>query len=332
MRQVQAGHGSGGKLMNDMINGLIRKILGEESIQLDDSAVLDIASNKIAFTTDSFVITPIFFPGGDIGRLAVNGTVNDLSVMGAVPKYISCALILEEGLDINDLKKILTSMREAADSAGIQIVTGDTKVVPNGKGDKIYINTTGIGIFESNVQRAPIEPGDKIIINGTAGDHGAAVMADRNNLSFSKGLKSDCASLNHLIKDVTDKFPSSIKFMRDATRGGIASVLNEIVANANFGAKLVEEDIPVKNEVQGLCDILGLDPLYSANEGKVLFIVKSGDAQMILETIKENRYGKEAAIIGEITNEFSGKAFVETEIGGKRMLPLQIEEQLPRIC
>ena len=332
MTQIQSGHGSGGKLMNDMINGLIRKILGENSIQLDDSAVLDVPADKIAFTTDSFVITPIFFPGGNIGSLAVNGTVNDLAVMGALPKYISCALILEEGLELDDLKKILTSMREAADTAGVQIVTGDTKVVPHGKGDKVYINTAGIGLFEKKVQRAPIEAGDKIIINGTAGDHGAAIMASRNNLSFSKGLESDCASLNHMIQDVINKFPDSIKFMRDATRGGVASVLNEIVAHSDFGAKLIEEDVPVKNEVTGLCDILGLDPLYSANEGKVIFVVKSADAPHILDVIRTNRYGKDAAIIGELTNEFPGKAYVVTAIGGKRMLPLQLEEQLPRIC
>ena len=332
MSLIQSGHGSGGRLMNDMINSVIRRILGENSIQQDDSAILDIPEGKIAFTTDSFVITPIFFPGGDIGRLAVNGTVNDLAVMGAVPKYISCSLILEEGFDMDDLKRILHSMKEAADIAGVSVVTGDTKVVPRGKGDKIYINTAGIGIFKNIPARAPIETGDKIIINGSIGDHGAAVMAARGNLSFSKGLNSDCAALSSLILPAVEAFPESIKFMRDATRGGIASVLNEIAEGKNFGAKLIEKDLPIKEEVAGFCDILGLDPLYVANEGKVIFIVKKNDAEKLLTTICADIHGKDAAIIGEITAEFPGKVFIETEIGGRRILPLQTEEQLPRIC
>jgi len=278
------------------------------------------------------VITPIFFPGGDIGRLAVNGTVNDLAVMGAVPKYISCALILEEGLDMDDLKRVLRSMKEAADLAGVSVVTGDTKVVPRGQADKIYINTAGIGVFKNSPARAPLEAGDKIIINGSVGDHGTAVMAARSGLSFSKGLSSDCAALNRLILSASEAFPGSIKFMRDATRGGAASVLNEITEGKNFGAKLVEKDIPVKEEVTGFCDILGLDPLYAANEGKAIFIVKKGDAEKLLAIIRADIYGKDAAIIGEITAEFPGKVFIETEIGGKRILPLQTEEQLPRIC
>ena len=329
---IQSGHGSGGKLMNDMINSVIRRILGEDSIQQDDSAILDLPQGKIAFTTDSFVITPVFFPGGDIGRLAVNGTVNDLAVMGAVPKYISCGLILEEGLDMDDLKQILTSMREAADFAGVKIVTGDTKVVPRGQADKIYINTAGIGLFKNSPARAPIETGDKIIINGSIGDHGTAVMAARGSLSFSKGLASDCAALNRLILSVTENFPGSVKFMRDATRGGAASVLNEITEGKNFGAKLIEKDIPIKEEVAGFCGILGLDPLYAANEGKVIFIVKKENADKLLAVMRTDKHGKDAAIIGEITAEFPGKVFIETEIGGKRILPLQIEEQLPRIC
>jgi hydrogenase expression/formation protein HypE len=332
MAKIQAGHGSGGKLMNDMISNTIREILGHDSIQLDDSAVLDIPSGKIAFTTDSFVITPIFFSGGNIGSLAVNGTVNDLAVMGARPAYISCALILEEGLDMEELKAVLTSMREAADAAGVRIVTGDTKVVPHGRGDKIYINTTGIGIIETRVQRRPIRAGDKIIINGTVGDHGVAVMAERNQLTFSKGLSSDCASLNHMIAGVTEEFPDSIAFMRDATRGGVASVLNEIVAGTSLSAKLMEAHVPVRDEVAGICDILGLDPLYVANEGKVVFIVEKDSAQGILAALKKDPRGREAAIIGEITGEFPGKAYIQTEIGGRRMLPLQLEEQLPRIC
>lgn len=329
---ILSGHGSGGKLMNEMIENVIRKTLGPESIQLDDSAVLDIGKEKIVFTTDTFTISPIFFPGGDIGKLSVNGTVNDLSVMGAAPLYLSCGVILEEGLDIADFTRILKSMKDAADYAGVRIVTGDTKVVEKGSADRIFINTTGIGVLKSGVQRQPVEPGDAIIINGTIGDHGIAVMAERNKLSFSKGLLSDCAPLNHIILKIIEAFPDSVKFMRDPTRGGVASVLNEIVKNENFGAKLFEDDLPVKDEVTGVCEIFGIDPLYTANEGKVLLIVKKAQAEKIAGLMRSSEEGRDAAIIGEITDEFPGKAYLETAIGGNRILPLLIEEQLPRIC
>ena len=332
MKKILPGHGSGGKLMNDMISGLIKEILGRDSIQIDDSAVLETGGGKIAFTTDSYTVTPIFFPGGDIGKLAVNGTVNDLAVMGSEPRFISCSLILEEGFDFESLEKVLVSMKQAADEAGVKIVTGDTKVVPNGKGDKIYINTSGIGIFTGKVQRREIVPGDKIIVSGTAGDHGITIMSLRNDLKFSSSLKSDCAPLNGMIAQVTAQYPESIKFMRDATRGGIASVLNEITAGAAYSAKLVDEQIPVTDEVKGICGILGLDPVYVANEGKVIIIAKSGDAQGITDTLRSHQYGKNAAIIGEIDSVYPGKVYVETFIGGKRLLPLLIEEQLPRIC
>ncbi|HPS59553.1 MAG TPA: hydrogenase expression/formation protein HypE [Spirochaetota bacterium] len=332
MKKILPGHGSGGKLMNDMISGLIKEILGRDSIQIDDSAILETGGGKIAFTTDSYTVTPIFFPGGDIGKLAVNGTVNDLAVMGATPRFISCSLILEEGFDFESLERVLVSMKQAADEAGVKIVTGDTKVVPNGKGDKVYINTSGIGIFTGNVQRREIAPGDKIIVSGTVGDHGITIMSLRNDLKFSSSLKSDCAPLNGMISQVTAKFPESIKFMRDATRGGIASVLNEITAGAAYSAKLVDENIPVTDEVKGICGILGLDPVYVANEGKVIIIAKADDAQGITDTLRGHGYGKNAAIIGEIDSVYPGKVYVETFIGGKRLLPLLIEEQLPRIC
>ncbi len=332
MKKILPGHGSGGKLMNDMISGLIKEILGRDSIQIDDSAILETGGGKIAFTTDSYTVTPLFFPGGDIGKLAVNGTVNDLAVMGAEPKYISCSLILEEGLDFRSLEKVLRSMKEAADEAGILVVTGDTKVVPNGKGDGIYINTSGIGVFTGGVQRREIVPGDKIIVSGTAGDHGITIMSLRNELKFSGNLKSDCAPLNGMIRQVTSKFPESIKFMRDATRGGIASVLNEIAVGTEYSAGLMEEDIPVTGEVTGICGILGLDPLYVANEGKVIIIAKADDAQEIVETLRGHEYGGNSAVIGTIDSEYPGKVYVKTFIGGKRLLPLLIEEQLPRIC
>jgi len=332
MNKILPGHGSGGKLMNDMISGLIKEVLGKESIQIDDSAVLDIIGGKIAFTTDSYTVTPIFFPGGDIGKLAVNGTVNDLSVMGATPKYLSCALILEEGFEFSDFEKILVSMKDSADLAGVKIVTGDTKVVPNGKGDRIYINTSGIGVFSRSVQRQEISIGDKIILSGTAGDHGITIMSLRNNLNFSSALKSDCAPLNKMIESITEKYHDSIRFMRDATRGGVASVLNEITAGGALSAKLVEDNIPVSDEVKGICGILGLDPLYVANEGKIVIVADSSSAEGIVAELKKSEYGKNAAVAGEIDSVYPGKVYIETFIGGKRLLPLLIEEQLPRIC
>lgn len=330
--KILMGHGSGGKLMNELINGLIRGTFGSDSLQLDDSAILTVECKKLAFTTDTFTITPIFFPGGDIGELAINGTVNDLAVMGAKPMYISSGFILEEGFKISELQKVMESMKKAADYAGVKIVTGDTKVVERGNVDGIFINTSGIGILESPVQRKDIEEGDLIIINGTIGDHGISVMAKRNKLSFSKGLLSDCAPLNHLIAAVMEQIPDGIKFMRDATRGGVASVLNEVVQKTPFSAKLVEENLPMKDEVRGVCDILGIDPLYAANEGKVLMVVRKKDGEKILEIMRNIKEGKETAIIGEITGQYPGKVFVQTGIGGKRMLSLLIEEQLPRIC
>ncbi len=330
--KILTGHGSGGKLMNELIENVIRRILGPDSIQLDDSAVLSIGREKIVFTTDTFVISPIFFPGGNIGKLAVNGTVNDLSVMGAIPLFLSCGIILEEGFPIDELVEILKSMKEAADFAKVQIVTGDTKVVQKGKADRIFINTTGIGIVEKNVQRIPVEIGDKIIINGYIGDHGIAVMAERNKLSFSKGLNSDCAPLNNLIQSILKLYPESIKFLRDPTRGGVASVLHETVKNNHYGVKIYEECLPVRNEVTGVCELLGVDPLYVANEGKVLIIVNEKYAQEIVDIMKSVVNEKQACIIGEITEEFPGKVYLETPIGGRRILPLLIEEQLPRIC
>ncbi len=330
--KILLGHGSGGKLMNELIHGLIKETFGSDSLQLDDSAILTVSGKELAFTTDSYTITPVFFPGGDIGELAINGTVNDLAVMGAKPMYISSAFILEEGLVLSDLKRIMVSMKRAADYAGVKIVTGDTKVVEKGKADKIFINTSGIGVLESGVQRRDIEEGDLVIINGAIGDHGISVMAERNGLSFSKGLVSDCAPLNHLIGAVVDGCPGGIKFMRDATRGGVASVLNEVVHGSSFSVKLIEDDLPIRDEVHGVCDILGIDPLYAANEGKVIMVVKKSDGEKILEIMKNIKEGKEAAIIGEVTGQYPGKVFVETGIGGKRMLALLIEEQLPRIC
>ncbi|HPA73585.1 MAG TPA: hydrogenase expression/formation protein HypE, partial [Spirochaetota bacterium] len=275
---------------------------------------------------------PVFFPGGDIGKLAVNGTVNDLAVMGARPLYLSCALILEEGLAIADLKTILESMKRAADYAGVKIVTGDTKVVQKGNADRIFINTAGIGVMEREVQRREIAPGDRIIVNGSIGDHGVAVMAERNRLTFTRGLASDCAPLNHLVARVMEKFPGAVRFMRDATRGGVASVLNEIVKNRGFSAILEETVLPVKEEVKGVCDLLGIEPLYVANEGKLVIVADAASADGIVEEMRRVEEGRGSCVIGTVSAEFPGKVIMETEIGGRRILPLLAGEQLPRIC
>lgn len=330
--KILMAHGNGGSLMSELINNIIAEIFGKTSLQLDDSAILSMENKKIVFTTDTYTITPIFFNGGDIGKLAVNGTINDLSVMGAEPLYLSCGLILEEGLEISVLKKILRSMKDAADYAGVKIVTGDTKVVERGSADKIFINTSGIGMVRDRVFRKEISIGDSVLINGTIGDHGISIMAERSHLSFSLGLFSDSAPLNHMLKSISGKFPESIKFARDATRGGVASVLNEIVQRGNIGIKLIEEDLPLRDEVKGVCDILGLDPLYSANEGKAILIVKNESAEKIKEEMKKFEEGKDAEIIGEITSEYKGKVFIETFVKGRRILPLLEEDQLPRIC
>jgi hydrogenase expression/formation protein HypE len=331
-RKILMGHGSGGKLMFELINRVIKKNIAPTSLQLDDSAILDPGNKKIAFTTDSYTITPLFFPGGDIGSLSVNGTVNDLAVMGAQPLYISCGLILEEGLEMSILEKVLFSMKKASEKAGVTVVTGDTKVVEKGSVDKMFINTSGIGIMKYPLQRREIQVGDLIVINGPIGDHGITIMAERNGLSFSRGLKSDCAPLAKMIGEVLKAFPASVKFMRDATRGGVASVLNEIVDNRPFAAKIVEKQLPIRREVKGVCEILGIDPLYAANEGKVIMVVKKEDTLPIIEILKQSPTGKRAAVIGEIVSPYSGMVFVETLIRGRRILPLLLEDQLPRIC
>lgn len=330
--RILMAHGNGGKFMSVLINEVIAEIFGTEKLQLDDSAILKTDSSRIAFTTDTYTITPIFFHGGDIGKLAVNGTVNDLSVMGADPLFLSCGIIIEEGFSVNDLKKILNSMKTAADYAGVSIVTGDTKVVEKGSADKIFINTSGIGIMGKNSFRSRVSEGDLVIINGTVGEHGMSIMAERNDLSFSHGLSSDSAPLNHLLKKIGSKFPGSISFARDATRGGVASVLNEIVSSANFGLKIVEKKLPFKDEVRGISEILGIDPLYSANEGKVILIVKRSEGERIVSEMKKIKEGVDSAIIGEITDKFPGKVYMETSVGGNRIIPPLEEDQLPRIC
>ena len=332
---ISLNHGSGGKASQDLIKNIFIKSFGDIDSVLSDSAILNIQNEKIAFTTDSFVIDPIFFPGGDIGKLAICGTVNDLAVSGAVPKYIAASFILEEGLPINDLKRIVESMAQQAKIANIKIVAGDTKVVHKGKCDKIFINTTGIGIFYQDLSYISIgdqvEVGDKIIINGFLGDHSISVLGARNELEFKVDVKSDCACLNDLIQNVLKK-KMRVRFMRDVTRGGLATVLNELSDILNLGIELNENEIPVKDSVNGLCEILGFDPLYLANEGKVLLVVHPDDANEVVEILRNNLLGKECKIIGEIVSDHPKMVVGKTKIGGKRIINMLQGEQLPRIC
>jgi len=332
---ITLNHGSGGKASQDLIKEIFIKSFGDPNAVLSDSAILDIDSRNIAFTTDSFVIDPVFFPGGDIGKLAVCGTVNDIAVSGAIPKYLTTSFILEEGLLINDLKKIVNSMSEQATIANVKIVAGDTKVVQKGKCDKIFINTTGIGTLEKDYSYIStgekIINGDKIIVNGPLGDHSIAVLGARNELEFKTEVQSDCACLHELIQDVLTA-GKQIKFMRDITRGGLATVLNELSGIVNLGIELTEKEIPVKESVNGLCEVLGFDPLYLANEGKVMLVVHKDDAKEIVEIMKKNQFGKESKIIGEIVSDHKNMVVGKTEIGGKRIINTLQGEQLPRIC
>lgn len=333
---ILLGHGSGGKLSHDLIDSIFVKYFNNDYLDKQtDSAILNPEGKKLAFTTDSFVVDPIFFPGGNIGKLAIAGTVNDLAVSGATPKYLSCGFIIEEGFALKDLETIVKTMSEEAKKAGIIIVTGDTKVVDRGKCDKVYINTSGIGLLEekhlgiSTAQN--LKKGDKIIINGSIGDHGMAVMAARNELNISADIESDCACLNNMISEVLE-VSDSIRFMRDATRGGLGTVLSELAKSHNLGVHIQEEYLPINEGVKGMCELLGFDPLYVANEGKVVIVVSSEDAEKVLEILHKNEYGKEAAIIGEISDDHPGSSWLETSVGGKRIIDMLSGQQLPRIC
>jgi hydrogenase expression/formation protein HypE len=333
---ILLSHGNGGKMMHDLIDNLFsrhftNKILDEQT----DSAVLDINGAVLAFTTDSFVVDPIFFPGGDIGKLAVCGTVNDLSVAGANPLYLSVSFIIEEGFPIKELERIVLSISREARMAKVTIATGDTKVVNRGKCDKIFINTSGLGTMDEKHRSigkgANIQPGDKIIINGTIGDHGMAVMNARESFNFKTTVQSDCASLNSLIGMILGN-SSGVKFMRDPTRGGVATVLNELVNKRPFGIELDESSIPVSEGVRSMCEILGYDPLYIANEGKVLLVTGENESSKILNVMKQDKLGKKSRIIGEITEDHPGKVVLKTTTGGKRIVDVMTGEQLPRIC
>ena len=332
--KIGLSHGAGGKLSFDLINNLIKKNFDNRILdRLEDSAVFDLGDQKIAFTTDSYVIQPIFFPGGDIGKLAVCGTINDLSVMGAKPLFLSCSFILEEGLDQDILERIILSIKHTATEAEVQVVTGDTKVGERGSVDKIFINTSGIGTIQKgmNLSKDKIKTGDKIIISGTIGDHATAVLCSREGLEFQTALISDCAFLSDLIGSVLE-FKDEIRFMRDPTRGGVASALNEIVRGKDFGAILFEDKIPIKEEVIGFCELLGYDPLYLANEGKVIIIAAPEIAEKVIIKLRENPKGKDAQIIGEIGDMFQGMVGLKTKFGGTRVVDMPLGEQFPRIC
>lgn len=332
--RITLGHGSGGKLTAELIETVFLPAFHNEFLdRLDDQAVLDINGSRLAFTTDSFVVTPIFFPGGDIGRLAINGTVNDLAMSGAKPLYLSVAFILEEGLLMDELKRVVDSMRDAAAEAGVLLVTGDTKVVNRGKGDKIFINTTGVGIVERPVRISAdrARPGDAVIVSGYIGDHGMAILSERENLSFESDIVSDTAPLNDLV-DVMLGVTSEIHCLRDPTRGGVATTLNEIASRSNTGIEIDEEKIPVHDSVQGACEILGLDPLYVANEGKLIAIVAANVAEAVVEKMQTHKYGQGARIIGRVVAEHPGMVLMKTGIGGTRLLDVLWNEQLPRIC
>lgn len=332
IEKIQMAHGNGGVWMQKLIREVFLKYFSNEELRpLSDSALLNLQTGHIAFTTDSYVVNPLFFPGGDIGTLAINGTVNDLSVMGAQPRYISCGFIIEEGLELAMLEQIVRSMKNAADDAGVTVVTGDTKVVERGAAHRLFINTSGIGTLHQNAPAGNITSGDKIIITGTIGDHGIAVLIARNEFDIQADVKSDCAPLNDLISTVL-KSGARIKFMRDPTRGGLATVLNEIVLDKEFGIILFESAIPIKPQVNEVCEILGFDPLYIANEGKVVIVVTPEDADKVLDILKNHPLGKESAIIGEIVPENPGKVVMETRVSGHRIVDMLVTDQFPRIC
>ncbi len=330
--KIMLAHGSGGKLSHDLIDSFLGELSNPLLDKLEDSAVFEV-SGRLAFTTDSYTVNPIFFPGGDIGRLAVCGTVNDLSMSGARPLYLSLAFIIEEGLPVAELKKILASIKATAAEAGVKIVTGDTKVVNRGCADKIFINTAGVGKVPEGVDisASNARPGDKIIISGNIGDHGIAVLSQREGLKFHTPVPSDCAPLNGLVVDMLAA-SANIHCLRDPTRGGLATTLNDFASRSKAGIIINEDSVPVDKAVQSACEMLGLDPLFIANEGKLAAVVPADDAEAILAAMKKNRYGRRAAVIGEVVEKHPGKVVMKTRLGSSRIIDMPVGELLPRIC
>jgi len=340
---ILLAHGSGGKLGQDLVENLfLRHFDNPTLLKLDDSAVLPIpspqcpaASTRLALTTDSYVVSPLFFPGGDIGKLAVCGTVNDLSMSGAMPLWLSAGFILEEGLLLAELERIVVSMAATAERAGVQIVTGDTKVVDRGSADRLFINTTGVGLVPPGIEIAGDRalPGDAVILSGTIGDHGMTIMTQREGLQFDSPLESDCAPLNGMVGGLLEAVPpGSIRCLRDPTRGGLATALNELAGRSGSGIQIDETAIPIRDEVRGACELLGLDPLYVANEGKLVAIVTPEAAEAALTSLHAHEFGQGAALIGRVTEAHAGRVVLRTALGARRVVDTLAGEQLPRIC
>jgi hydrogenase expression/formation protein HypE len=331
---VQLAHGAGGRLSADLIGRLVLpRFSSAELDKLEDQAVLDLPPGRIAFSTDTFVVSPIFFPGGDIGDLAVNGTVNDVAMSGARPLALSVGFVLEEGLPLADFHRILCSMETAARKAGVRIVTGDTKVVGRGSCDRIFINTSGVGVVGEGVELGAdlIRPGDAVILSGTLADHGMAVMTVREGLSFTSTVRSDTAALNGLVETILDVCPRT-RALRDPTRGGAATTLNEFAAASGCGIVLEESALPVRPDVRAACEILGIDPLYVANEGKLIAVVPGEDAERTVKAMRGHEQGRDAVIIGRVVQEHGGRVVMTTGLGARRIVEMPVGEQLPRIC
>jgi hydrogenase expression/formation protein HypE len=334
MDKILLDHGSGGMISHQLTTDMLLPVFNNPILaQLNDGAIFELDGRRIAFSTDSYTVDPIFFPGGNIGDLAINGTVNDVAMCGANPVYLSVGLIIEEGFPVKDLETIISAMGQAAEIAGVAVVTGDTKVVPKGAVDKIFINTSGLGSIPPDVDVAShkARPGDQIILSGTIADHGITILTQREGLSFETSLTSDTAPLNHMTKQMFAVSPA-IHVLRDPTRGGVGTALNEIAEKSKMGIRIFEAQIPLKNEVAATCELLGFDPLYLANEGKLLAFVAGPDTDAVLAAIRDNPFGKDATIIGEVVEDHQGRVVMETRIGGSRIVDMLAGEQLPRIC
>lgn len=331
---ITLGHGSGGLLTNKLLESGVFSLLSNDKLDTHhDGAVLSY-DGPVGFSTDSFVISPIFFPGGDIGELAINGTVNDLAMCGAIPQHLSLGFVLEEGLSMQDFWQILVSIKGACERAGVQVVTGDTKVVEKGKGDKVFINTTGLGPIhpKADIRMSRIKPGDKVVISGNVATHGVAILSVREGLQFETDIESDTCNLNHTVRALLDEFGPAIHLMRDPTRGGVATVLNELARDTRLGVDIHQARIPLDEQVEGACEILGLDPLYVANEGIFIAIVEAGQAEAFTEKLRTLEHGGRAAIIGEVVDAHPRQVVLSSNIGGKRVVNMPVGEQLPRIC
>ena len=332
--KILIDHGSGGKMSHELTKSLMLPAFHNTILsELDDGATLNIEGTHVAFSTDTYVVDPIFFPGGNIGDLSINGTVNDISMCGATPLFLSTGVVLEEGFPVSDLKRIIHSMSMAAENAGVKVVTGDTKVVPKGCVDKIFINTSGIGLIPEGVNTSgnKAEAGDKIVLSGSIGDHGLAVLIQREGISFESHIASDTAPLNHMVSRMLTVC-KNIHVLRDPTRGGVGTALNEISEQSNVEIRIDEDSIPIRNEVASACELLGFDPMYVANEGKLIAFVPDTDVDKVIAVMKKDEAGKDACVIGEVVGDKSSRVFMQTRIGGTRILDMLTGEQLPRIC